>query len=396
MGGPTVDIELLTQRLGDLDDLGALDVQSATSAVQGLGAGVSLQSMRNWATTAGALRSNGNVDRARLVEFIAGNGGISFAGRLAGASVDTAAVAKALEVEAGDAGGQDLRTGTMDATHTARALQRIGTRLDVTRVTSLARELGVLTRSVFSCAIFSRFSPPFSVCSSFSFALLLCARIRFHWSECPLLFLTHTRPNSLSSHAHFVNSDNRVRWREMAGAMDKAGGMGYSGALLGAPVDKGALQKRLNAFATEAGLTPGAGLALPEADIAQVLQQLGLQIDSRTLREVAENAGVVGSLDGAIDVGRFLAALDGDMGSAVRNASSEYSGKLAAMLERVSAGRSASDNVLSADVAAALASEVHTTPGGAVGAGELRLDGEMIRQAIKTINAQAAQVRDTS
>ena len=257
---------------------GKLDAAGVAAALQGLGAAVSAKTVQGWARSAGALGADGAVDAAKLGHFLQSNGGVSFAGRLAGAAIDSGLLERALEAEAGAAGGQDLKSGTMDATHTANALRRVGSQIDLRGVTDLAKELGVLNR------------------------------------------------------------DGRIRWREMKKAVDNKGGMGYGGALLGAPVDADALKARLAAFAAEAGLDPGAGLALPEDDIATILQQLGVQVDARTLRSIAEVRssflfvcvllflvahlrfcllpfcslrvtqahGVVSELDGAIDVERFV------------------------------------------------------------------------------------------
>jgi hypothetical protein len=207
---------------------GKLDAAGVAAALQGLGAAVSAKTVQGWARSAGALGADGAVDAAKLGHFLQSNGGVSFAGRLAGAAIDSGLLERALEAEAGAAGGQDLKSGTMDATHTANALRRVGSQIDLRGVTDLAKELGVLNR------------------------------------------------------------DGRIRWREMKMAVDNKGGMGYGGALLGAPVDADALKARLAAFAAEAGLDPGAGLALPEDDIATILQQLGVQVDARTLRSIAE------------------------------------------------------------------------------------------------------------
>ena len=83
----------------------------------------------------------------------------------------------------------------------------------------------------------------------------------------------------------------------------------------------------------------------------------------------------------------------GAMGGALRAASNEFAGKLAAMTERVAAGRSADgeSNVLSADVAAALAADVLSNPAEGIGAGAAKLDPDIVRAAIKKVNAEAAQ-----
>ena len=337
LGAPTVDGELIALRLeeGAAGAAGGtLDATSVAAALQGLGAAVSAKTVQGWAQSAGALGADGAIDAAKLGQFLQSNGGVSFAGRLTGAAIDSGLLERALEAEAGAAGGQDLKSGTMDATHTANALRRVGSQIDLRGVVDLAKELGVLNR------------------------------------------------------------DGRIRWREMKQAVDSKGGMGYGGALLGAPVDPDALKARLVAFAAEAGLDPGPGLALPEDDIATILQQLGVQVDARTLRSIAEAHGVVSELDGAIDVERFVEQLDGGaMGGALRAASNEFTGKLAAMTERVAAGRSADgeSNVLSADVAAALAADVLSNPAEGIGAGATKLDPDTIRAAIKKVNAEAAQ-----